>query len=109
MRIRLRCDAGPGSASDGPARDGGEENRGERQSQHVRDKIRAPACAHETPASLVYAASRGETVVDLAVYFVREAPDLPSTSSAYWLAFAGSRLSCQDLLLVRFNAALLGG
>lgn len=58
---------------------------------------------------LVYAASIGDNAVDLSVYFVRNAPDLPTGSRgfSYRRAFAGSRLFCSDLLLLRFNAALL--
>ena len=59
---------------------------------------------------LVYAASNGDNSIHLAVYFVRNAPDLPSGSKghSYRRAVAGSRLFCYDgLLLLRFNADLL--
>jgi hypothetical protein len=58
---------------------------------------------------LVYAASIGDNAIDLMVYFVRNAPDLPSGSRghSYRRAAAGSRLFCYDLLLLRFNAALM--
>jgi len=74
----------------------------------VGDYARARFVAGETiHAYLVYAASTtADNAVDLAVYFVRKTPDLPS-SSGYRRAFAGSRLSCDDLLLLRFNADLL--
>ena len=58
---------------------------------------------------LVHAASIGDNAIDLMVYFVRNAPDLPSGNSghSYRRAAAGSRLFCYDLLLLRFNAGLL--
>ena len=58
---------------------------------------------------LVHAASIGDNAIDLMVYFVRNAPDLPSGSKghSYRRAAAGSRLFCDDLLLLRFNAGLL--
>lgn len=82
------------------------EERGE-----VGDYIRTRFLAGETiHPYLVYAASNGDNSIHLAVYFVRNAPDLPSGSKghSYRRAVAGSRLFCYDLLLLRFNAALLG-
>jgi hypothetical protein len=55
---------------------------------------------------LVYAAGAGDGAVDLGIYLVRQAPDLPSPLG-YRTAFAGSRLQCADLLLRRFNADLI--
>lgn len=77
----------------------------------VGDYIRTRFLAGETiHPYLVYAASVGDNAVDLTVYFVRNAPDLPSGSRghSYRRAAAGSRLFCSDLLLLRFNAGLLG-
>jgi hypothetical protein len=58
---------------------------------------------------LVYAHSIGANAVDLLVYFVRSAPDLSRGTNGYGYrrAAAGSRLFCDDLLLLRFNAGLL--
>jgi len=58
---------------------------------------------------LVHAASIGDNAIDLMVYFVRNAPDLPSSHSGYSYrrAAAGFRLFCYDLLLLRFNAGLM--
>jgi hypothetical protein len=73
---------------------------------YVRDRHAAGETIHPY---LVYAATRGDSAVDLSVYFVRKAPDLPSVSGrGYRYAGAGSRLFCYDLLLLRFNADLLG-
>lgn len=74
----------------------------------VGDHIRARFLAGERIYPyLVYAGAVGNSAVDLAIYFVRIAPDLPPSASGYRRAFAGSRLSCSDLLLARFNADLL--
>ena len=76
----------------------------------VADYIRTRFLAGETiHPYLVYAASNGDNSIHLAVYFVRNAPDLPSGSKghSYRRAVAGSRLFCYDLLLLRFNAGLL--
>ena len=76
----------------------------------VGDYIRTRFNAGETiHPYLVHAASIGDNAIDLMVYFVRNAPDLPSGSKghSYRRAAAGSRLFCYDLLLLRFNADLL--
>ena len=76
----------------------------------VGDYIRTRFLAGETiHPYLVYAASNGDNSIHLAVYYVRNAPDLPSGSKghSYRRAVAGSRLFCYDLLLLRFNAGLL--
>ena len=76
----------------------------------VGDYIRTRFMAGETiHPYLVHAASIGDNAIDLMVYFVRNAPDLPSSNSghSYRRAAAGSRLFCYDLLLLRFNADLL--
>jgi hypothetical protein len=79
-----------------------------RKREDVADYVLARHAAGETiHPYLVYAATRGDNAVDLAVYFVRTAPDLPSASGrSYRYATAGSRLFCYDLLLLRFNADL---
>ena len=76
----------------------------------VGDYIRTRFIAGETiHPYLVHAASIGDDAIDLMVYFVRNAPDLPSGNNghSYRRAAAGSRLFCDDLLLLRFNAGLL--
>lgn len=78
---------------------------------HARDEVVNYARARNLAGErvypyLVYAASIGDNAVDLIVYFVRQAPDLPSVSG-YRTAAAGSRLFCSDLLLLRFNADTL--
>jgi hypothetical protein len=76
----------------------------------VGDFIRTRFIAGETiHPYLVHAASIGDNAIDLMVYFVRSAPDLLSSNSghSYRRAAAGSRLFCDDLLLLRFNADLL--
>jgi len=74
----------------------------------VGEYVRMRSLAGETICPyLVYASSIGDNAVDLAVYFVRKAADLPSAGSGYRRAFAGTRLSCADLLLLRFNADLM--
>jgi hypothetical protein len=78
---------------------------------HARDEVvnyaRARSLAGEQVYPyLVYAASIGDNAVDLIVYFVRQAPDIPSVRG-YRTAAAGSRLLCSDLLLLRFNAGTL--
>ena len=78
--------------------------------EEVGGYIRARFIAGETiHPYLVHAASIGDNAIDLMVYFVRNASDLPSGSSghSYRRAAAGSRLFCDDLLLLRFNASLL--
>jgi hypothetical protein len=71
----------------------------------VGDYVRARFLAGETiHPYLVYAASIGANAVELVVYFVRKAPDLPATSSGYRRAAAMSQLFCYDLLLLRFNS-----
>jgi len=78
--------------------------------EEVGDYIRTRFIAGETiHPYLVYAASIGDNAIDLMVYFVRNAPDLPSGSKghSYRRAAAGSRLFCYDLLLLRFNAGLM--
>jgi hypothetical protein len=78
--------------------------------EEVGDYIRTRFIAGETiHPYLVHAASIGDNAIDLMVYFVRSAPDLPSGSKghSYRRAAAGSRLFCYDLLLLRFNADLL--
>jgi len=75
----------------------------------VGDYVRTRYLAGETiHPYLVHAASIGDNAIDLMVYFVRNAPDLPSGSKghSYRRAAAGSRLFCYDLLLLRFNADL---
>jgi hypothetical protein len=77
--------------------------------EEVGDYIRARFIAGETiHPYLVYAASIGDNAIDLMVYFVRNAPDLPpgSLGHSYRRAAAGSRIFCDDLLLLRFNAGL---
>ena len=81
-----------------------------KERDEVGDYIRSRFLAGETiHPYLVYAASNGDNSIHLAVYFVRNAPDLPSGSKghSYRRAVAGSRLFCYDLLLLRFNADLL--
>jgi hypothetical protein len=81
-----------------------------KERDQVGDYIRTRFLAGETiHPYLVYAASNGDNSIHLAVYFVRNAPDLPSGSKghSYRRAVAGSRLFCYDLLLLRFNADLL--
>jgi hypothetical protein len=76
----------------------------------VGDYIRTRFIAGETiHPYLVHAASIGDNAIDLMVYFVRNAPDLPSGSKghSYRRAAAGSRLFCYDLSLLRFNAGLM--
>lgn len=76
----------------------------------VGDYVRTRFLAGETIYPyLVYAASNGDNSIHLAVYFVRNAPDLPRGSKGhrYRRAAAGSRLFCYDLLLLRFNAGLM--
>jgi hypothetical protein len=76
----------------------------------VGDYIRARFLAGETiHPYLVHAASIGDNAIDLMIYFVRTAPDLPpgSKGHSYRRAAARSRLFCYDRLLLRFNAALL--
>jgi hypothetical protein len=78
---------------------------------HARDEVVNYARARNLAGErvypyLVYAASIGDNAVDLMVYFVRQAPDLPSVRG-YRTAAAGSRLFCSDLLLLRFNADTL--
>jgi hypothetical protein len=55
---------------------------------------------------LVYAASVGDDAIDLSLYLVRQASDL-SSALGDRRAFAGSRLWCSDLLLLRFNTQLM--
>jgi hypothetical protein len=77
----------------------------------VGDYVRTRFLAGETiHPYLVYAASIGANAVELLVYYVRKAPDLPnpSTGYSYRRAAAKSQLFCDDLLLLRFNAGLLG-
>ena len=77
--------------------------------EEVGDYVRTRFIAGETiHPYLVHAASIGDNAIDLMVYFVRNAPDLPSGSKghSYRRAAAGSRLFCHDLLLLRFNADL---
>jgi hypothetical protein len=57
---------------------------------------------------VVYAADTGANAVELAVYFVRAAPDLPNARDGFRQAVAGARMHCADGLLLRFNADLLG-
>lgn len=57
---------------------------------------------------LVYAATYRGSPVDVGVYFVRHAPDLPGPDG-YQRAYAGSLLRCEDLRLLRFNAGPVGG
>ena len=79
-----------------------------RNRSDVGDYVRMRSLAGETiHPYLVYAASIGDNAVDLAVYFVRKAADLPSAGGGYRRAFAGARLNCADLLLLRFNADLM--
>jgi hypothetical protein len=81
-----------------------------KERDRVGDFIRTRFLAGETiHPYLVYAASNGDNSIHLAVYFVRSAPDLPigSKGHSYRRAVAGSRLFCDDLLLLRFNADLL--
>jgi hypothetical protein len=81
-----------------------------KERDRVGDFIRTRFLAGETiHPYLVYAASNGDNSIHLVVYFVRNAPDLPSGSKghSYRRAAAGSRLFCDDLLLLRFNADLL--
>jgi hypothetical protein len=80
---------------------------------HARDDVLAYARSRTLVGERLYpylvfagAASGNGTAVDLAIYLVRQAPDLPSPRG-YRRVFAGSRLSCPDALLLRFNAALL--
>ncbi|HEV8670608.1 MAG TPA: hypothetical protein VGS01_07715 [Candidatus Limnocylindria bacterium] len=78
---------------------------------HARDEVVSYARARTLAGEkvypyLVYAASIGDSAVDLIVYFVRQAPDIPSVRG-YRTAAAGSRLVCSDLLLLRFNAGTL--
>lgn len=54
----------------------------------------------------VQAGANADNSVDLGVYLVRQAPELPSVNG-YRRVFAGSRLSCADLHLLRFNADVL--
>lgn len=78
----------------------------------VGDYVLARHAAGETiHPYLVYAATRGDNAVDLSVYFVRRARDLPPDSRGrdYRYGAAGSRLYCYDLLLLRFNADLFKG
>lgn len=71
----------------------------------VGDYVRTRYLAGETiHPYLVYAASIGANAVELVVYYVRRAPDLPATSSGYRRAAAMSQLFCYDLLLLRFNS-----
>jgi hypothetical protein len=77
----------------------------------VRGYVRTRFLAGETiHPYLVYAASIGANAIELLVYYVRQAPDLPrpTTGYGYRRAAAMSQLFCDDLLLLRFNADLLG-
>jgi len=76
----------------------------------VGDYVRTRFLAGETiHPYLVYAASIGANAVELLVYYVRKAPDLPTGTSghSYRRAAAMSQLFCDDLLLLRFNAGTL--
>lgn len=76
----------------------------------VGDYIRTRYLAGETIYPyVVYAHSIGANAVDVLVYFVRMAPDLPSSSGGYGYrrAAAVSQLFCDDRLLLRFHAGLL--
>lgn len=76
----------------------------------VGDYVRTRFLAGETiHPYLVYAASIGANAVELLVYYVRQAPDLPSGTRghSYRRAAAMSQLFCYDLLLLRFNAGVL--
>jgi hypothetical protein len=76
----------------------------------VGDYVRTRFLAGETiHPYLVYAASIGADAVELLVYYVRQAPDLPTGTRghSYRRAAAMSQLFCYDLLLLRFNAGLL--
>jgi hypothetical protein len=78
--------------------------------EEVGNYIRTRFIAGETiHPYLVHAASIGDNAIDLMVYFVRAAPDLPpgSKGHTYRRAAAGSRLFCDDKLLLRFNAGLM--
>lgn len=78
---------------------------------HSRDEVASYALARTSAGQrwypyLVQAGAHVDNSIDLAVYLVRQAPDLPS-ANGYRRVFAGSRLACRDLRLVRFNAAVL--